>query len=227
MVRKKSGPRPSAPQKWGAVGNIGFMNNLMGSPTVTFDFKPSVGIFAGKVDKLGMDIRSFHEPLKRAVKEVMIPSIQQNFNASGRPEAWAPLSDATWRTRAAQGWVGGDILLKSGALRTGMSRQNIWSITQQSATIRDIPDKIWYGKVHQAGYGGSGAKTKKAVRRQVKVGGVIKFTGGRDTDTKRGATGIPARPFALIQDEDRDAIERIFYDWLEERIEHSWGGAPL
>ena len=198
------------------------MRQIAGAMGLTFEFRPSPAIFAGKIDKLGLDIRSFREPLTRAVKQVVIPSIRENFNASGRPDPWPELSQATWDSRAARGWSGGDILLLSGLLVRTATQFNIWTITEQSATVRDFPQKAWYGKVHQAGFGGvSGPKT---VRKIIKgKGGIIKWSGGRDTEASQGYVNIPARPFMLLQEEDKDKIQKIFEDWLEERIERTWG----
>lgn len=209
--------RPKVP---GAASQLGFKNNLQGSTSVQFDFKPSVGIMAAKVDKLGLDIRSFREPLKRAVKEVMIPSIMENFEVEGRP-AWEPLSSNTLKTRAALGWSGGGILLLTGTLRSVATQQSIWTITEKSATVRDLPQRAWYGKVHQAGQGG-GVSSIAAQGKRVKVGGVIRFVGSKGGD-ERGGNGIPPRRFIMIQDEDRDAITDVFEEWLGERVDRVWG----
>lgn len=198
-------------------------NGLMGSMSIDFDFKPSPIIMAGKVERFRMGIRSFHEPLKRAVKEVVIPSIGKNFDAEGRPVAWAPLAEATLNTREAKGWSGGGILLLSGTLRKVAMQQNIWTITQQSATVRDLPQRAWYGKVHQLGYG-SGGSAPEPARKAIKGrGGIVKFVGGRDSEGSRGISYIPARPFILIQDQDKSKIEHIFYEWLKERADQHWG----
>lgn len=205
-------------------GGLVTKNKLMGSLSFQFDFKPSVGIFAGGIDKLGVDIRSFKEPLTRAVKEVMIPSIRTNFEVSGRP-SWPPLSDYTWAARGARGWEGGDILMLSGELYKTMQQQNIWTITQQSASIRDIPERVWYGKVHQAGAGGGGGgavrKLTNSGRKARRRGGLYQNLGGGGS-TGRGYVNIPARPFVLIQPEDHEAIQEIFREWLQERVDRWW-----
>jgi phage gpG-like protein len=214
--------RPSPSDVTDALSGLRTVNKFGGTMSVTFDFKPSVAILAAKVDKLGIDIRSFREPLERAVKKVMIPSIQTNFDVSGRP-AWEQLSEATWSTRAGRGWSGGDILLLTGTLRKTATQFNIWTITQQSATIRDLPQKAWYGKVHQAGAGGS-VRTIAPARKMIKGrGGVVKWSGARDKENSRGYVNIPARPFVLIQEEDRIKIQEIFREWLEERVDKHWG----
>lgn len=192
-------------------------SGLKGSLSVQFDFEPSVGIFAGRIDKLGMDIRSFRVPLQRAIKEVMIPSFRTNFETGGRP-TWPALSNATWDTRTKLGWSGGGPLLLSGNLMKVATQQNIWTVTGQSASIRDLPQKAWYGKVHQAGAGGGRRTTtrRRAVRGR---GGIIRYLGARDSDGGgRGYVSIPARPFILIQPEDREKVAEVFENWLGERM---------
>jgi len=163
-------------------------------PVLEYTFKPSLKIVAAHVDKLGLDIRSFKEPLKRCVKQVVIPSIRANFDAGGRP-GWAPYADSTVEFHEMLGEDLGEMLIKTGALRQGMSYQNLWTITKEEAYIADLPPNIWYGKVHQGGYGG-----------------------------KSGAGAIPARPFVLLQDSDEKAIGDVFDRWLLERIEAAWPG---
>lgn len=175
--------------------------------TMTFSFEGSMGIAARRVDKLGLDIRSFKEPLKRAVKEVIIPSIQMNFHKFGRPR-WAPLSD---ETESRKGHA--RPLHLTGALRSTMKQIGIWHIDQEKALIPNLPDRIWYGVIHQTGIGDPGAEADMwfdpVVNKMVNVG-----------DSGDGRN-IPARPFAVIQPEDEENIERVFGEWLEMRIERA------
>lgn len=150
-----------------------------------FKFQPSIGIQAARMEKFGMDIRSFREPLKRSIQQVLAPSFRKNFDMEGRPDPWAPLAEFTVDQRGNTG----PILNRSGVLKRTIQQLNIWTIDTQKAAILDLPQKIWYGKLHQGGYKGTGAAT---------------FT-------------FPARPFVLIQDEDYDAIEAVFLKWLQER----------
>lgn len=186
-------------------------------------FSPSVGIIARDIDKLGMDIRSFREPLKRAVQKVIIPSIQRNFEEEGRP-SWEPYSAATLEIRERMGEPVNKLLNKTGALQTQMSRYNIWTVNNNAAILLDIP--LWYGKLHQEGYGRSmsssmkktGSATQslrnlnKGLRASIKAGTRVKATD----------FSIPARPFVMLQEEDIPAIEHIFSEWLQERINHHW-----
>jgi phage gpG-like protein len=192
-------------------------------PTITFE--PTIGISTRNINRLGADIRSFREPLKEAVQKVIIPSIQKNFEASGRPTAWEPLSEATHEIRQRMGWVGGDILILTGKLRKTMGQLKLWQINESNAILKSLPSNVSYGGIHQAGFGGAsmsnlakktgsmkGAfeimldKQKQALRSGTKIEGV------------GGVASIPARPFVMFQDEDEDDIAEIFVDWLDERV---------
>jgi phage gpG-like protein len=194
---------------------------------IAFDFAPSIGILARDIDKMGVDIRSFREPLMRAIKEVMIPSIRKNFDVGGRP-SWEPLSEVTIER-------GGDqLLVRSGKLRRVMGQINIWDVTAESATIKDLPDHVWYGKIHQGGYGTMQSKIRNEVRKAARGGKRInadeasrralgsidrQLRNAMSTGTKvRSAAAIPARPFAMIQPEDEDKIQEIFGNWIVERM---------
>jgi phage virion morphogenesis protein len=156
---------------------------------VNIKFEPSMGIMARRVDKLGLDIRSFREPLTRAVQKVMIPSFQKNFEEHGRPP-WIPLTDDTVKRKAKKGQPP-DELIATGKLKRTMGYVNVWTIDSEKAYIQDLPDGIWYGKVHQMGL---------------------------ERESEGFDIGIPARPFVMAQREDINDIEEVFGDWLEERI---------
>jgi phage virion morphogenesis protein len=157
-----------------------------------FEFKPSLGITARHIDNLGRGIRSFREPLKRSIQQVLAPSFRKNFEAGGRPEQWEPLSEFAVEMRDGSERP---ILVRSGMLKRTIQQFNIWTVDTEKAAILDLPQKIWYGKIHQGG----------AVGR-----------------ARRGAqTETPARPFVLIQEEDFSKIERVFEIWVAERIARS------
>lgn len=240
MVRVPKLPKPGA----GAISNSVLrglrMDSSLSPLSVAFvQFSPTLGIAAKRIDKLGVDIRSFREPLTRAIRQVMMPSIAENFNVGGRP-AWEPLAEATWDIRKRMGWEGGDILLLSGALRKGASSFKIWTITRENAIIRDLPENIWYGKVHQGGYEGQSMK-KLAAKHGGNFGAALKEIQGYQKQIMKGLASrgagtsladlgmrigdtstIPARPFLVIQPEDEQDIEEIFMEWLEERVNRAW-----
>jgi phage gpG-like protein len=225
MVRTPKTPAPSRRDiRRSVMGGLNMQSGLTRSAVVGITFEPTVGIAAGRIAKLGVDIRSFREPLSRAIKQVVIPSIQANFNAGGRPE-WEPLSDFTLKRHAEEG--GSGPLIKTGKLKKTMAQFNIWTITPTMAILADLPERVWYGKVQQAGYEGAGAG------RRVRQGSRSARQTLEDiTDaalTGRGTGGsvvppIPARPFVMLQPEDEDKIMIIFIKWLEERVVRSWPG---
>lgn len=208
----------------GAYSNM--TNAVTGKLGWSYGFEPSIAITTGRVSKLGVDIRSFREPLHKSVKEVMTKSILQNFEEAGRPP-WPDLAESTWESRTRRGWTGGLPLSLTGKLGRGASRINIWTFSTTSATIRDLPGDIWYGKVHQAG-AGSGARSTTSRRTVTKgKGGILKWSGGRDQDKGSGYVNIPQRQFLLIQPEDHKAIMEIFEKWLDERVRRAMGRSRI
>ena len=220
--RRGTGTRPRNRDITAAVGGLVFARQLTG---VDFEFQPSIGLIASRIDKLGMDIRSFKEPLTRAVVQVMIPSFKLNFESEGRP-AWEPLAPYTVQQRKGRA---NPILFRSGKLKKVATSRAIWQISQNGAVITSLPASVWYGVIHQAGLGGfssflENAKAKlgpDARPRQVIMEAFDSYDeagGGR-----RGNAAIPARPFIMFHEEDEYAIQEVFFDWLEERADKWWG----
>lgn len=151
-------------------------------PTVNIEAEwfPPLQILAEILDHVSGELQNFSEPLRSSINNVVAPSIARNFDAGGRP-AWVPLSEATVKIRGSAG----PILDRTGTLRASASSPGLWEFTQTDAYLPGLP--IWYGVLHQEGFGGSGR-----------------------------AHPIPARPFIMFQEEDVDAIEQTFVDWLGE-----------
>lgn len=216
----------SAAQIAGAIDTIRFDRMIE-----SFTFKPSLGISAKKLEILGDEFKDMSEPLRRGVRDVMTISILENFVSGGRP-TWDALAEGTLRHRGGAGMI----LVRTGALAETASSEGVWSIGKSTATIRDLPDKVWYGKVHQAGQSGneySGGSwfdkyetaarkslgpeaTKKEVKDLAfKIWGKRSESHGPAPESR---PEIPARPFAVFQDEDIDAIQLIFAEWVEEKV---------
>jgi phage gpG-like protein len=164
---------------------------------IDVDIIPLPIILVGQFGELAAGVRSFHEPLKRSIQEVVIPSIKTNFDYNGRPP-WAPLSGTTWAMRGETSIDSegnqiinqeGDILVRTGKLKRSAVALARWKITRDEAYAGgDWPATAWYGPIQQTGFvGGHGAET-------------------------------PARPFMLIQDEDVPKIEEVFVDWFKSRL---------
>ncbi len=170
------------------------MPNLSGiemgmSVDMSVRFSPTPVIMAAGFDTLGVNVKSFKEPLTRAVRDVMRSSLQTNFDVGGRPEPWQPLADATIKRKGHD-----EILVDTGALRRTAGTISMWTIDREKAVIDALPQRVWYGAVHQVG------------------------TGSGDIFSDEFTAGIPARPWAVIQDEDAVEIEDIFLNWIDERI---------
>lgn len=177
--------------------------NAQGMSALDIHFEPAMIISARKVDKLGIDIRSFREPLKRSIQQVVIPSIRKNFDVGGRNPKWPALAPQTVKRKGGNSRP----LIRTGKLRRTMGYLNIWTIDREKAFIQDLPDSIWYGKVHQAGAKGQFENFYDPVKkRKVNIG-------------DDGA--IPQREFVVLRRKDEIDIERVFEQWLEERIRHA------
>jgi len=200
-------------------GGLGTSSNLRQNVVISLKFEPSIGIAAGRIEKLGVDIRSYRVPLHAAVRDVMTKSITRNFDMGGRPK-WTRLAKGTIDNRVRLGYGAGPILVRSGHLKRVAGQINIWDISRTSAVIRDMPDDTW-GKLHQQGYEGSGgspmdigaALTDKKAMKALQA----QLSGGT-----RSAPTIPARPFLVIHPKDEKDIELIFRAWLGARVQAAW-----
>lgn len=117
-----------------------------------FDFEvsflPPLGMIAADFHALGLDIRSFREPLKRSIQQVVAPSIQTNFDVGGRPE-WEPLAEKTLEDKARLGYPS-DPLVRTGKLRRVAGQLNAWTLTSEDATMTQLSG-VDYGEFHQDG----------------------------------------------------------------------------
>jgi phage gpG-like protein len=210
------------------MGGLNIRGALDRSAVVGITFEPTIGIAAGRIATLGLKISDFKEPLEKAIRLVIIPSIQQNFRVGGRPE-WEPLAEYTLKRRRDEGY-GLTPLVKTGNLERTMTRVDIWTITKSMAILADLPQDAWYGAIHQKGYEGAGGGrlVRQGRRKTINVLDNI-------VDNARASAGqqaptlppIPARPFVVLQPEDEDKIMLIFIKWLEKQVLLAWPGVPL
>lgn len=177
-------------------------------------FEPSLGVMARRVDKLGMNIRSFREPLQRVLREIIIPSIAMNFHkhgrdASGQGKAWQPL---TTETQVKKGHA--RPLVDTGDLKATMRRQNIWHLDGEKLLLANLPSDVWYGVIHQEG---SDAYTRSGGK--IDLGGAfVTYDEINDRFNNVGEEGaIPARPFVRLTNEEVEMVDEVFLDWLDER----------
>lgn len=118
----------------------------------------SLGFFASNLNLAATRARSFRVPLEQSVDQVIRPSFRTNFRVEGRP-SWIDLSPETKASRISKGIPPGPILdRRRGAigLKYAAQQKNIWEINGQSGTavIRSLPERVWYGRLHDFGEGG-------------------------------------------------------------------------
>ena len=168
------------------------MPETYGRSGITITWDPLPEIVASEFDTLGNDFSSFKTPLRKSVSKVMVPSIRKNFAVGGRPP-WQPLVADTLRHKARKGY-GSSVLIASGKLSRRATANDLWVVDDQEAMIPGLPSEIAYGFYHQEGW----------------------------TPHHSGAGGefihVDPREWALIQREDANDIEEIFFEWIEERI---------
>ena len=86
------------------------------------------------------------EPLTRSVHEVVIPSIGMNFVVGGRPQ-WQALS----LNRVARRGSATPILIDKGQLIKAALSKTSWRITNDTADMSPLDNKVPYAKYHQTG----------------------------------------------------------------------------
>jgi phage gpG-like protein len=225
-----TGPTPD--QIGRIIGRIRF-----GANVDNFEFQPSIAIVAKDLRDLAMGLSDFTVPLTKSIGQVMIPSISQNFRQGGRP-TWTPLAQTTIeKHRLKKGYGPKPILVRSGRLRDTATSFSIWSINKVSAVIKQLPPQVWYGNVHQEGYGALGASGtswfKPYQRRAVQLLGTEasrlavqrkawdifdQALLARGPRVGKGSVEIPQRRFVVYQDKDITDIQQVFYDWMDELI---------
>lgn len=186
--------------------------SVRGGLSFNMSFIPPLAVVAGRINTLGTGISTFDEPLRRAIKEIVIPSIQTNFDVGGRP-AWQPMSGETPGIAARMGSPVRKLLVRTGALKGAMGEVSSWNITNESASLY-IPLDVWYGYIHQAGFAGKGGgQSAKGKSFQWIV---------KNASKDMPVSAIPQRPFAVLQPEDEADIQDMFMEWLGEKIEEAW-----
>lgn len=168
-----------------------FTGERSGVQFLEIDFDPEPVILAAAFNTFALNIRSFRVPLERSVRQVLAPSLAQNFEEGGRP-AWIPLSDITIAEKTRKGAKDpSKILVRSGQLMKKAGQINMWTIKGPSGEAfinAGTLGKVFYGVYHNFG-----------------------MAGGADEP------GYPQREWAMIQPEDANEIEEIFFVWIEER----------
>lgn len=191
------------------------------------NFLRNVIIDAGQIEKFEMNIKSFKDPLKTSLYEVVIPSIDRNFAAQGRPP-WKRLSQRTILNRLYEGFPRGPILDKTGRLKRESLRKNIWKIsaTELNLMANYYTQKIPYAKFHQFGARIPRSRIVRHITGRIGPGGTFRrfqFS----TQLQRNLTGehgkLPMRPFMQLTVDEEVQVYGIFFNWLSDKVDKYWG----
>lgn len=168
-----------------------FSGSRSGVEFVSIDFEPEPIILAAAFETFSINIKSFRVPLERSVRKVLAPSLAKNFEVGGRPP-WIPLTDTTIQEKTRKGASDpGKILVRSGQLARKAGQINMWVVKGPAGEAyinAGTLGKVFYGVYHNFG-----------------------MASGADEP------GYPQREWAMIQPEDANEIEEIFFIWIEER----------
>jgi phage gpG-like protein len=99
------------------------------------------------LQRLALDIggtNRMREPLLRVAREVLSPSIEENFRVGGRPK-WARVDQgSTYRT----GRRGGPPLDVTGTLKRAATAFARFQVRNNTMTYGNFPPSAWYAVVH-------------------------------------------------------------------------------
>lgn len=180
-----------------------------------------------------MKVMTDWKPALNEAGEYMLSSLDRNFQAGGRPEAWKPLSSATLLLSAG---FAEDLKRKEGQQTATVRRGNgSKPLRSNDKLMASVTKKGAAGNVFQVGthsvsmgsnlrvggkynlaklmHGGAHPKVTPKSRAFFRGHGIYLKKGKAHMD-------IPARPFYLFQTQDKPAIVRI----LEHYIQKAWNG---
>jgi phage gpG-like protein len=122
----------------------------MAKPTLTIDIDvtPKPAIIVGGFYRAANAFTSFKDPIEQAIKEVILPSINNNFESEGIPP-WEPLTDATYARRENPGMP---ILQQTGRLKNVATSIKPWTINNNEAfLLSNNLGEAFYGAIHESG----------------------------------------------------------------------------
>ncbi|MFH2124929.1 MAG: phage virion morphogenesis protein [Pseudomonadota bacterium] len=122
-------------------------------------------------------------PVLKDFGEYMVGSVKRNFAAGGRPRKWQPSNRALA--------TGGKTLVKTGRLRSSLS-------SRVEGKAVNVGTNVAYAKAHHFGVNKTVSQSVRSHSRRTSRGTVQVRAHSR-----RARLHLPARPFLLVQREDR------------------------
>lgn len=134
------------------------------------------------------------DPVRRDFAEYMVTSVKRNFEAGGRPRRWVPSQRVVL--------TGGQTLIKTGRLRRSI-------VAQVSGETVLVGSNLAYAGAHQFGVSKQVVQQVRSHSRKVKprATGQASFVIVR-AHARSVRLNLPARPFLVVQREDRAYLNR-------------------
>lgn len=150
--------------------------------------------FRARIARLGHNLGNL-TPALREIGDLMLLSVKRNFEGEGRPGKW------TKSARAQR--EGGQTLSDTGRLRNSFT-------SKVSARKVTVGTNVKYAAIHHFG-----GKTRAHVIRP-KKGKALNIPGiGLRASVNHPGSRIPARPFLLLQEQDKASILTILQRHLD------------
>jgi phage virion morphogenesis protein len=154
-----------------------------------------------RIGKLATDTRRVERPL-RLIGELVISSVEQNFQAQGRPQPWTPLKASTLAARRkGKGAGGAQILMNHGRLKRSVGQKIQLGLPDSRVAVGT---NVIYARRQQEGID----KTITATRKKATKSGKSKGSWSVKAKT-------PARPFLMVQQQDKPRIFRLVTKHIE------------
>ncbi len=154
-------------------------------------------------------------PVMRRIGELLVSSVQENFNREGRysgpgswrggSKRWKPLSRSTIKQRERLGYWPGQILTRTGRLKSSINYH-------AGRDYVAVGTNLIYAAIHQFGVDKEvsvKAHRRKVRSRDIKKGRRMFARGVTFVQEHTRHMKIPARPFLVVQDEDLEEIREI------------------
>jgi len=182
------------------TGGTGSFYGQSGISGQFVEFDPTIRLMTKGIEDMTLQQQGLF--LAEVRDKIMMPSIKKTFQVEGdqRPKKWIPLSAHTIERREKAGFASGPILQRSGKLFRAAKMKARWSIVghRGKEAIMEYGNfkqpVSMYAIIHQAGYESSSARGTGYAKR------------------------IPARPFAVLLEQDEKAIMKL----LEKHSDRRW-----
>ena len=116
--------------------------------SIDIEITPKPALIVGGFFRAANSFKDFKEPLEIAIRDVVSPAINHNFEVEGIP-SWTPLADVTYQKRK---YPGKPILQQSGTLKDIATSLRPWSIDNNEAFLLATSlGEAYYGAIHESG----------------------------------------------------------------------------